>query len=219
MPPSTSTPARGHGSLPPLPLVGRDDDLATLRAALDAAAPTGSTIFLAGEGGVGKTRLASALAERAAAGGWRVALGRAYPVESGVPYALFADAFLPILRSLDPASLQHATRGGAAELAALFPALDAVGAAFRAGPRGDPADVKARLLWTFASFVSRLATKAPLLVVLENLQWADASSLELLHFVARQTSDARVLLLCTYNDAERTQNATLSATEQSLVAL
>ena len=220
MTPDTSTPARPRRSLPPLPLVGRDGDLAALGEALERAAEgRGGTVFLVGEGGVGKTRLAAALAERASGDGWRVLTGRGYPVETGVPYALFADAFLPVLQSLDAATLQLMTRGGVAELAALFPALDVAGAAGRSASRGDPADVKARLFWTFASFVTRFAARAPLLVVVENLQWADASSLELLHFVARQIAGARVLLLCTYNDAERDVNPSLGQTEQSLVAL
>ena len=214
------TSLRHAKSLPPLPLVGRERDLATLCAALERAGKgEGGTFFLSGEGGVGKTRLAGTVAERAAAAGWRIVTGRGYPVENGVPYALFADAFLPVIQALDAATLQHMTRGGLLELGMLFPALDVAAAVDRTGPRGDPADVKARLLWTFASFVSRLAARAPLLVVLENLQWADASSLELLHFVARQLGRARVLVLCTYNEAEREQNAALGPTEQSLVSL
>lgn len=208
--------------LRPPPLVGREGDLAALTAALDAAAGgRGGTVFLAGEGGVGKTRLATALAELAGARGWMVATGRAYPVESGVPYALFADAFLPRLRAMDPSSLQVLTRGGAAELAALFPALAPAAPPSRptAAPRGDPAEAKARLFWSFAQLLSRLAARAPLLVILENLQWADESSLELLHFVARQVGADRALLLCTYNDAERERSRALRATEKSLVAL
>ena len=55
--------------------------------------------------------------------------------------------------------------------------------------------------------------------MLENLHWADASSLELLHFTARQLAGQRVLMLCSYNDAQRDANATLASTERSLVGL
>ena len=218
MPQPSSAPA----SLPSLaiPLVGRARELGTLGELLDAAgAGKGRTIILAGEGGVGKTRLAGALAALAAKRKWGVATGRAYPVESGVPYALFSDAFLPILRKLEPATLQVLTRGGAADLAQLFPALAPAGERERGGGRGDAAEFKARVYWTFAQFLARHAQKEPLLVILENLQWADQSSLELLHFVARQIGGDRVLLLCTYNEAERDANPTLRATEQSLVSL
>ena len=54
-------------------------------------------VIVAGEGGVGKSRLALELGERAERRGWGVTYGRAFPVEAGVPYALFSDAFMPIL--------------------------------------------------------------------------------------------------------------------------
>ena len=201
-----------------LPLVGRSSELTVLGALLDAAgAGRGGTVFLVGEGGVGKTRLATTLADEARARAWAVAVGRAYPVETGVPYAPFADALLPLIRSLDAATVSVLTRGGLAELAALFPTLS--DAPIAAPPRGDPSEVKARLLWNIARFLVRLAARRPLLIVLDNLQWADASSLELLHFIARQITSEPLLLLCTYNEAERDQNATLRATEQSLVSL
>src|SRR6266571_3145072 len=94
-----------------LPLTGRADELALLSAALIAADE-------------GKGRLLGALAEQAVSCGFTVALGRAYPVESGVPYAVFSDALLPVLRSLEPSLLTLLTRGGTAELMQLFPALD-----------------------------------------------------------------------------------------------
>lgn len=198
------------------PLVGRRDELAQLLEAIDGAAEgNGRVIFLSGEGGIGKTRLASAAAEAAAKRGWTVAVGRAYPIETGVPYALFSDALLPLIRKLEPSALSVLTRGGSAELAHLFPALGAAGDR-NAAAGLDASEFKARLLWNFSQFLGRLATKQPLLVVLDNLQWADASSLELLHFVARHLESQKVLLLCTYNEAERDSNAALRATEQSL---
>lgn len=213
---TASTPG---SALPTLPLTGRGAELAWLTSALeDADAGRGGVLFLAGEGGVGKTRLAQALAEIATARKWMVVTGRAYPVERGVPYALFADAFVPFLRRLDAGRLQLLTRGGGSELAQLFPALADDASAGRA-PRGDPTELKARLHWTFAQLLGRLAQKQPLLVVLENLQWADASSLELLHFAARQVKGERLLVLCTYNDADPDADPALAKTEQSLATM
>jgi tetratricopeptide (TPR) repeat protein/energy-coupling factor transporter ATP-binding protein EcfA2 len=206
-------------SLPALPLVGRAADLETLRAALTAArGGEGSTLFLVGESGTGKSRLVRTLAEEAARRGGAVAVGRGYPVETGIPYALFADALLPLLRSLEPSTLATLTRGGEAELAHLFPAL-APAERVRPSSEGDPAELKTRLLWNFAQLLGRLAARHPLLLVLEDLQWADPSSLELLHFTARQIGRERILLLCTYNVAERDRSPGLRATEQSLVGL
>lgn len=199
------------------PLVGRREELSRLTEAMQAAEKgAGRVLFLSGEGGVGKTRLATAAAAAAAKRGWSVATGRAYPVETGVPYALFSDALLPLIRKIEPSSLSVLTRGGAAELGYLFPALAATGERSRAAAGLDAAEFKARLLWNFSQFLGRLAAKQPLLIVLDNLQWADASSLELLHFVARHVESQKVLLLCTYNEAERDSNATLRTTEHSL---
>lgn len=202
--------------MPSGPLVGRATEQRTLGALLaDAEAGRGHTAFVVGESGIGKTRLVDAIAEQARQRGFGVVTGRAYPVESGVPYAVFSDAFLPVLRGLEPSVLTLLTRGGTAELAQLFPGLsDGV----RTAPsRGDPAELKARLLWTFAQFLSRFAARRPLVVVLENLQWADTASLEMLHFVARQIAAERVLLIATHNDPEhRGPNVSLRATELSL---
>lgn len=202
------------------PLLGRSAELALLSKTTDeAAAGAGRSVFIVGEGGIGKTRLATAAAERAAKRGWSIAIGRAYPVETGVPYALFADALLPLVRKLDPATMAVLTRGGAADFAYLFPNLGTTAERDRASAGADPSEIKARLLWSFTQFLGRLSAKQPLFIVLENLQWADASSLELLHFVARQIEGQKIILLGTYNEAERDSNAVLRSTEQSLLRL
>jgi DNA-binding CsgD family transcriptional regulator len=203
----------------PAALIGRGPELATLTAALsDAETGRGRTVFVVGESGIGKTRLVSTLADHASRRGFSVAVGRAYPVESGVPYAVFSDALLPMLRGVEPSVINVLTRGGTAELAQLFPALGA-GAERSSSARGDPAELKARLLWNFSQFLSRFAAKQPLLLLLENLQWADSASLEMLHFVARQISGDRILLVGTHNDPDLRGGATLRATDQSLRTL
>jgi len=96
-----------------------------------------------------------------------------------------------------------------------------------------PSDTKAGNVKTIASialatmafastFVGtpRIATAQPspvVLIVLENLHWTDPSSLELLHFIARQLGSARITILCTYSSADRENNHVLRATERSLV--
>src|SRR5450830_1702033 len=130
------------------PLVGRSAELAFLSKTLDEAAKgAGRSVFVVGEGGIGKTRLVTTAAERAAKRGWSVAVGRAYPVETGVPYALFADALLTLIRKLDPATMTVLTRGGAADFAYLFPNLGTSAERDRASAGADPSEIKARLLW------------------------------------------------------------------------
>jgi DNA-binding CsgD family transcriptional regulator len=222
--PRRSRAPESYGAAPLVPpprspaqiLVGRAAELQILSAALaDADASRGSTLFVVGESGIGKTRLVAAAAEQAEQRGFTVAMGRAYPVETGVPYAVFSDALLPVLRALEPSVLTLLTRGGTAELTRLFPPLDA-GARAPAPARGDPAEIKSRLLWNFTQFLSRLSAKRPLVIVLENLQWSDSASLEMLHFVARQIGGDRILVIGTHNDPDHRGSATLRATEQSL---
>ncbi len=205
-----------------LPFVGRGEDLAQLRAALaQARAGRGGAIFLTGEGGVGKSRLALMLADEARRQEWTVAVGRAYTVEAGVPYALFSDALLPTLQDLERETLSVLTRGAESELEVLFPLLR-TGGVPHVGEResaGRDADTNLRLYWTFAQFLKALAARRPLLVVLDDLHWADASSLELLHFTARHLADSKILLLGTINEGERLAHPTLLGVEQSLQGL
>jgi DNA-binding CsgD family transcriptional regulator len=205
-------------ALPPLPLVGRSAELTALGAWLDDIADRrGGTFIVAGSGGVGKTRLAMTIADRVERLSWTVTCGRVYVVETGIPYAVFSDALQPLLRKLDPAALAVMTRGAGAWLGSISPAFGQAGSPAADDESG--ADAKARLFWTFTQFLGRLAAKQPLLLVLENLQWADTASLELLHFVSRQIGRDRIGILCTYNESELDQNPALRTTEQSLLSL
>ena len=210
---------RGVPVLPPLPLVGRAAELEMLRHTLDTVkAGHPATVFLVGEPGIGKSRLLEAVVQQTKQSGWQVAFGRAYPVETGAPYASFADALLPVLRSLPAATLATLTRGGVAELTSLFPAL-ATDESPRAAPRGDAAEVKTRLFWNFSQFLGRLSAKQPLLLALDNMQWADTASLELLHFVARQLAGTRIAIVVAYLDTPNEHNAALRTVQQSLASL
>jgi len=213
-----ASPAPGGGRLEgPLPLVGRTRELAALEALMEGSSDGTSVVIVAGEGGVGKSRLAFELGERAERRGWRVTYGRAFPVEAGIPYALFSDAFLPILRDMDADTLTVLSRGGEAELRYLFPALGHGDGGAESG--ADPEEFRTRLMWNFAEFLKSYAAREPLLCVLEDLQWADESSLQLLHFLGRQVSGHRILIVCTYNDTQRDQSLELVKTERSLVSL
>jgi DNA-binding CsgD family transcriptional regulator len=199
------------------PLVGRQAELELIQRTLDgAAAGMCSALLLRGESGIGKTRLAQVAVRHAIEEGWTVASGSAYTVETGVPYALFADAFVPVLRSLGDATVTLLSRGATAQLAHVFPAL--------AAGRQDPTDLsvsspelKGRVLWTVAQLLAGLSSRTPLLLVIENLQWADPSSLELLHFVVRQVRQARLAIVATVNDSEADSRTALGATLRSLI--
>ncbi len=196
------------------PLVGRHDLLTALTAALDAASRgRGSAHVLIGDGGIGKTRLADAVAAAAAERSFTKLIGRAYPVEQGVPYALVADAALSTIRAMPPSVLEVLSRGGVADLAALFPAWRPDGVT---PISGDAGAVKARMHDTFATFLQRLAGRNPVLLIADNLHWADPSSLELLHFVARHVGKHPIVLLGTWNSAWTESVDSMVQWEQSL---
>jgi DNA-binding NarL/FixJ family response regulator len=140
-------------------------------------------------------------------------------VERGVPYALLSDAFLPLLRGMDPTTLAVLSRGGEEELRYLFPALSPRRGHAAPVAAGDPEEFRTRLLWNFTEFLKSHAARTPLLVILEDLHWADASSLELVHFLARQTVGQPILILGTYTDSERDRSHKLLQLEMSLLGL
>lgn len=210
-------------SLPtPLPLVGRAPHLREVEAFLEASsAPT--VLVLEGPRGAGKSRLAEAAARRAGDEEWTVLRGHAYAVESGIPYALLTDAFSPLMGELGPQRVDALSRGGAGELARVFPTLGApLRGANSAAAGGAPDELGTRLLWTFVQFLQGLGERRPVLVVVEDLQWADDASLQVLHFAARQVGGHRVRFLATHADdgvteSDRWREVSRSLKRQGLV--
>lgn len=201
-----------------LPLVGRRGDLAALRLALDSASEAkGHTIFLSGESGVGKTRLVQVLAREALRREMFVAVGGAFAAESGIPYGMISDALVPALRDLPPATLSVLARGAERELGMILHGLS-LGRESAEDVSPHDADHKARLRWNFAQFLGRLAARQPLLLVLENAQWSDPSSMELVHFLARQLRQSPILLVVTYADDEQELPTALMTAERSLLS-
>jgi DNA-binding NarL/FixJ family response regulator len=185
-------------------LVGRTSELAELEAALaDAAAGRPTLAVVAGESGVGKTRLLSELVARARADGARALTGECVELGEGeLPYAPLIAALRPIARAGDPAldGLPAAMR---AELGRLVPTL-AEGATPPPGPAADSHDPAAQghLFEALLTLLDRLGQAAPLLLVLEDVHWADRSTRAFLAFLARSLCDERVLAVVSYRPDE-----------------
>src|SRR4051794_39689766 len=176
-------------------MVGRTAELQQLEDALrDASSGRPSLAFVAGESGVGKTRLVSELLRRAEAAGAHVLSGEAVELGEGeVPYAALMAALRPLSRDGHP-SLDALHPHDRAELARLLPGL--AGAA----PGDDSPDTPAqgRLFEAVLALLDRLGSEAPVVLALEDLHWADPSTRAFVAFLAHSLCRERVLVVLTY---------------------
>ncbi|ARF57554.1 helix-turn-helix transcriptional regulator [Streptomyces gilvosporeus] len=175
--------------------VGRAAELAALREALARIKESGEpqAILIGGEAGVGKTRLIEEFTESARAQGALVALGGCIEIGSeGLPYAPFS-AVLHTLNARLPEELAAAVAGQEGELARILPELGET-----AGESHDEEVGRARLFELTARLLERLAAHRSLVLVVEDLHWADRSTRELLAYLLRALHDANVLLVATY---------------------
>ncbi|MEU2611948.1 AAA family ATPase [Micromonospora sp. NPDC007271] len=182
-------------------LVGRQQELAGLREALGRArAGEPATALVGGEAGVGKTRLLEEFGALAAVDGARVLVGQCLELgEAGLPFAPFAAALREVLRRDGPAVLA----GYEAEFARLLPELARVPAG-AVPPTGLPVSDTPRgyLFDLVADLFRRIAEDRPLVLVIEDLHWADRSTRDLIGFLVRAARAARLLLVCTYRTDE-----------------
>ena len=207
-------------TLPSRPLVGRTYELEVLGKALASAkAGSGAAIFLRGDTGTGKSRLASAVIAEAARLGFETVAGQAYRMDTGVPYGLWSNAFFPKLREMDDATLSVLTRGGEEELSIVVPGLRSGATHDPVFASGDPSELRTRVHWNFTELLRGLSKKAPLLVVLDDLHWSDPSGLDLFHFVSRQLAEVPVVLLGVYNTEDFVHNPAFQKMERPLLSV
>ncbi len=202
------------GALPDGPLVAREQELQQVLLSLDAVdAGNGRLVLLAGEPGVGKTRLAQEATLAARNRRWYLATGRCYEAQQKVAYAPFLEALPHVLQSA-PSSLQSEASRRWPDLTRLLP--DRHVGSIEVPPEMRGYDEQQRLLWAVTGFVLELARQAPVMLALDDLQWADEASLALLQHLARHTRGARVLLLGAYRDVEVNRRHPLEAALRTL---
>ncbi|WP_308282369.1 helix-turn-helix transcriptional regulator [Streptomyces lichenis] len=174
--------------------VGRTGELATLTEALSrGSAGEPQVLLVGGEAGVGKTRLLEEFLGEATARGAVVAVGGCVEVGAdGLPFAPFSTA-LRALRALLPAELAAAAEGQEGELARLLPEL---GEARSHDPYGE--DSTARLFELTARLLERVAAERTVVLALEDLHWADASTRHLLAYLVRTLHRGRLTVIATY---------------------
>ena len=206
--------------LPSRPLVGRTHELDVLGNALASArAGSGAAIFLKGDTGTGKSRLASAVVEEATQFGFETVTGQAYRMDTGVPYGLWSNAFFPMLREMDDTTLSVLTRGGEEELSIVVPGLREGGTQDPGFASAGPGELRTRIHWNFTELVRGLSKRKPLLVVLDDLHWSDPSGLDLFHFVSRQIVEVPLVLLGVYNTKQLVHNPAFQTMERPLLSV
>jgi predicted ATPase len=172
-------------------LVGRVEQLGVVDQALDVLAKgQPSALAVVGEPGIGKTRLLAELADRADRRGCLVLSGSAAELERDLPFWVFVDAIEEYLRGLEPRRVVVLDEDVRVELAAIFPSLPGFAAA------GAPALVHERYRGHRAvcELLERLTAISPLVLVLDDVHWADDASVELLGALLRRPPAAAVLI-------------------------
>jgi predicted ATPase len=179
--------------------VGRVEELQVLEEARRRAASTDPAVVLVGgEAGVGKTRLVAEVTARCGADGTRVLAGGCVPVGDGaLPYAPIVEALRTLVAEVGVDEVRGLIGPSWPELARLLPAL---GASERARQLDQAAQV--RLFELVLGLLSRLGDQVPLVLVVEDLHWADRSTRDLLAFLVRNLRRERMLLVVTYRDDE-----------------
>ncbi len=184
------------GTLPRAPLVARAKELGRVLDALKATeGSSGRLVLLAGEPGIGKTRLAQEVSVHAWERRFLVTTGRCYEAHRGVPFYPFLDA-LPTLYQEAPTSIREAIPERWPYLAGLLP--DYFPSRIVVPSEGQ--EESQRLLRAVAGFVRAVAAERPVALLLDDLHCADGASVDLLAHLSRHTRGDRVLLVGTYRD-------------------
>jgi DNA-binding SARP family transcriptional activator/tetratricopeptide (TPR) repeat protein len=193
-----------HAAAPPsaTPLIGRTEERAILVKAVREASEGAShrVLLLVGEPGIGKTRLLGEVADQARALGGEPLAGRAFEAEMVRPYGPWID----LLRSASPGEIEDSLRSG------LTPLLPELGSAPGETDRNRLFDAVGKLLRARAS-------RGPLVVILDDLQWFDEASVALLHYVTRTLAGSRVLVACGARAAEIDGNLPVQAFARALL--
>src|SRR5262249_2521350 len=152
----------------------------------------GRLLVLAGEPGVGKTRLGQEITLLARAQGFLVLSGRCYEPQQNVAYYPFLEALATAEASVDTDMKARLSKEWS-EVTPLLP-FSATNAWVTAAPaQTDDRNAQQRLFWQATSFLRTLADQSPLALLLDDLQWADSASVDLLQHLARHTRDRRIL--------------------------
>jgi len=189
-----------------IPLIDRIEEMKTLKEAVDRAVNgEGGLVFLHGEAGIGKTRLTRELRAYAHLHGMQVLYGRCpalFRMDGVPPYVLWSEVIKDYLETCSPEHLYKVIGFYPAEVAKLVPELrQKLGTIPQSFPI-NPQQEQNRLFEAVSQFITNISRETPLLVILDDLQWTDPSSLLLLHYLARGVYRTPLLLLGAYRSTD-----------------
>jgi ABC-type oligopeptide transport system substrate-binding subunit/DNA-binding SARP family transcriptional activator len=180
-------------------LVGREEELAFLQDQWHSiAAGRGGLVLVSGEAGVGKTRLVEEFSHDLRSRGAQVLWGRCYEFERVLPYQPIADALHSLLPRLTASELQCLPAWTVVEMARLVPEVLEKLPGIEDTITIAPYQERARFFEATIRVLAELSSRAPLLLVLEDLQWAGESTLQLLHYLVHHLAGERLLLVGTF---------------------
>jgi DNA-binding SARP family transcriptional activator len=207
-------PRAGEVITPTGAFVGRKRELADLGYGLDDSQRGNSTLFLiSGEPGIGKTALAEHFAAGVADGDGRVLWGRGWESGGAPAYWPWVQCLRPLVRDAEPGMLATQLGVGAADLAEILPELHHQLQPDLPRPlSADAEGLRFRLFDAVATLLREETRRNPIVLVLEDLHAADASSLLLLRFVAQTLTDARLLIIATTRSSDRAATESFAST-------
>ncbi len=183
--------------------VGREKEMDVLRAGLeDALSGRGRLLMLVGEPGIGKTRTSEEFATYAGLRTTQVLWGRCYEGEGAPAYWPWVQLIRAYVHERDPQELMSEMGPGAADIAQVVSEVRDRLPGLPAPPALEPEQARFRLFDSITTFLKNASKGQPIVLVLDDLHWADKPSLLLLQFLARELRGARLMVLGTYRDVE-----------------
>jgi tetratricopeptide (TPR) repeat protein len=193
-----------------VPLVDRVAELGTLRSTLERAVQgQGSLVFVAGEAGVGKTRIAEELSATAREKQFTTLYGRCSRREGKIPYAPWVEQIREYVRRSPPQLLFKVVGSRGAEVAKLVPEITASVGPVNSISSGSVDQDRLSFIDGITQLVVGISKESPLLLTFDDMNWADAGSLDLILSIARQAGAHRVLLVGIYRDVEVEEDSDL----------